>query len=112
MKTEDDLLEAVVRYSLEGTGASEGQIDLMIHRFRTQLLAKLKTKPGKLMTAEEYAEGFEQMKKEAAPFLQYLITHDSENLPRELRGENNYRSGIPLAFKRPARVMSGQSDPV
>ena len=38
MKTEDDLLEAVVRYSLEGTGASEGQIDLMIYRFRTQLM--------------------------------------------------------------------------
>ena len=53
MKTEDDLLEAVVRYSLEGTGASEGQIDLVIHRFRTQLMAKLKTKPAKLMTEEE-----------------------------------------------------------
>jgi len=38
MKTEDDLLEAVVRYSLEGTGASEGRIDLMIYRFRTQLM--------------------------------------------------------------------------
>ena len=37
------------------------------------------------MTEEEYAEGFEQMKKEAAPFLQYLITHDFGNLPRELR---------------------------
>jgi hypothetical protein len=89
MKTEDDLLEAVVRYSLEGTGASEGQIDLMIHRFRTQLMAKLKIEPAKLMTEEEYAEGFEQMKKEAAPFLQYLITHDFGNLPRELRRENN-----------------------
>ena len=89
MKTEDDLLEAVVRYSLEGTGALEEQIDLMIHRFRTQLMAKLKTKPAKLMTEEEYAEGFEQMKKEAAPFLQYFITHDLGNLPRELRGENN-----------------------
>ena len=53
MKTEDDLLEAVVRDSLEGTGASEEQIDLMIHRFRTQLMAKLKTKPAKLMTEEE-----------------------------------------------------------
>ena len=56
----------------------------MIHRFRTQFMAKLKTKPAKLMTEEEYAEGFEQMKKEAAP-LQYLITHDFGNLPRELR---------------------------
>jgi hypothetical protein len=27
MKTEDDLLEAIVRYSFESTGASEGQID-------------------------------------------------------------------------------------
>jgi hypothetical protein len=89
MKTEDDLLEAVVRYSLEGTGASEGQIDLMIHRFRTQLMAKLKTKPAKLLTDEEYADGFQQMKKEAAVFLQYLMTHDSGNLPIELRGENN-----------------------
>jgi hypothetical protein len=52
-------------------------------------MAKLKTKPAKLMTEEEYAEGFEQMKKEAGPFLQYLITHDFGNLPRELRGENN-----------------------
>jgi hypothetical protein len=52
-------------------------------------MAKLKTKPAKLMTEEEYAEGFEQMKKEAAPFLEYLITHDFGNLPRELRGENN-----------------------
>jgi hypothetical protein len=86
MKTEDDLLEAIARYSLEGTGASEGQIDRMIHQFRTQLMAKLKTKPGKLLTDEEYAEGFEQMKKEAAVFLQYLMTHDSENLPGELRG--------------------------
>jgi hypothetical protein len=44
MKIEDDLLEAVVRYSLEGTVASKGQIDLMIHRFRTQLMAKLKNR--------------------------------------------------------------------
>jgi hypothetical protein len=59
MKTADDLLEAVVRYSLEGTVASKGKIDLMIHRFRTQLMAKLKTEPAKLMTEEEYAEGFQ-----------------------------------------------------
>jgi hypothetical protein len=88
MKTEDDLLEAVARYSLESTGASEGQIDLMMHQFRTQLMANLKTGPAKLLTDEEYAEGFEQMKKEAAAFLQYLMTHDLGNLPSELRGEN------------------------
>jgi hypothetical protein len=89
MKTEDDLLKAIARYSLEGTGASEGQIDLMMHRFRTQLMAKLKTKPAKLLTEEEYAEGFEQMKNEAATFLQYLMTHDFGSLPSELRGETN-----------------------
>jgi hypothetical protein len=60
----------------------------MIHRFRTQLMAKLKTKPAKLMTEEEYAEGFEQMKKEAVPFLQDPLTHDPGNLPCALRGEN------------------------
>jgi len=70
MKTEDDLLEAIARYSLESTGASEGQIDLMMHR-------------------SQYAEGFRQMKKEAGAFLKYLITHDSANLPGELRGEKN-----------------------
>ena len=89
MKTEDDLLETIARYSLESTGASEEQIDLMMHQFRTQLMAKLKTKPAKLLTDEEYAEGFHQMKKEAAVFLQYLMTHDLGNLPGELRGENN-----------------------
>jgi hypothetical protein len=89
MKTEDDLLKAIARYSLESTGASEEQIDLMMHKFRTQLMAKLKTKPAKLLTDEEYAEGFQQMKKEAAVFLQYLMTHDSGNLPIELREENN-----------------------
>ena len=88
MKTEDDLLEAIARYSLESTGASEEQIGLMMHKFRTQLMAKLKTKPAKLLTDEEYAEGLQQMKKEAA-VLQYLMTHDSGNLPIELRGENN-----------------------
>jgi hypothetical protein len=30
MKTEDDLLEAIARYSLESTGASEEQIGLMM----------------------------------------------------------------------------------
>ncbi len=89
MKTEDDLLEAIARYSLESTGASEGQIDLMMHRFQTQLIAKLKRKPAKLLTDEEYAEGFRQMKKQAGAFLQYLMTHDSANLPGELRGEKN-----------------------
>jgi hypothetical protein len=89
MKTEDDLLEAIARYSLESTGASEGQIDLMMHRFQTQLIAKLKRKPAKLLTDEEYAEGFRQMKKEARAFLHYLMTHDSANLPGELRGEKN-----------------------
>ena len=67
MKTEDDLLEAIVRYSLEGAGASDGQIGLMVHRFRTQLMAKLKTKPAKLLTEEEYAEGFEQRRKKPHP---------------------------------------------
>jgi hypothetical protein len=89
MKTEDDLLETIVRYSLEGTGASEGQIDLMMHRFRTQFMAKLKTKLAKLLTEEEYAEGFERMKNEAAAFLQYLMTHDFGSSPSELRGEIN-----------------------
>ncbi len=75
MKTEDDLLEAIA--------------DLMMHQFRTQLMGNLKTEPAKLLPDEEYAEGFEQMKKEAAAFLQYLMTHDLGNLPGELRGENN-----------------------
>ena len=88
MKTEDDLLKAIVRYSLEGTGASEDQIDLMMQRFRTQFTEKLKTKH-RLLTDEEYTEGFEQMKKEAAAFLQYIMTHDFGSLPRELRGETN-----------------------
>jgi hypothetical protein len=88
MKTEHDLLEAIARYSLENTGASQGQIDLMIHRFRTRLMGNLTTGPTKLLTDEEYAEGFEQMKKEAAAFLRYLMTHDMGNLPSELRGEN------------------------
>jgi len=58
MKTEDDLLEAIAHYSIESTGASERQIDLMMHQFRTQLMANLKTEPAKLLTDEEYAEGF------------------------------------------------------
>jgi hypothetical protein len=35
MKTEDDLLEAIERYSLESTGASEEEIDRMLREFRT-----------------------------------------------------------------------------
>jgi acyl-CoA reductase-like NAD-dependent aldehyde dehydrogenase len=38
MKTEEDLLDAIARYSLESTGASEGQIDLMMRQFRTRLI--------------------------------------------------------------------------
>jgi hypothetical protein len=41
-----------------------------------------------LLTDEEYAHGFEEMKKEAAAFLQYLMTDDIGSLPTELRGEN------------------------
>jgi hypothetical protein len=88
MKTEDDLLEAIARYSLESTGASEKEIDHMLREFRTRLIANLKTGPAKLLTDEEYAHGFEEMKKEAAAFLQYLMTHDIGSLPSELRGEN------------------------
>jgi hypothetical protein len=88
MKTEDDLLEAIARYSLENTGASEEEIDRMMHEFRTQLIANLKTGPAKFLTDEEYARGFEEMKKEAAAFLRYLMTHDLGNLPSELRGKN------------------------
>jgi hypothetical protein len=88
MKNEDDLLEATARYSLESTGASEEQIDLMIRQFRERHIPNLKTGPPKLLTDAEYAEGFEQMKKEAAAFLQYLMTHDRGNLPSELRGED------------------------
>jgi hypothetical protein len=88
MKTEDELLEAVARYSLESTGASEGHIEVMMRQFRTRLMPNLKRGPAKLLTDQEYAEGFEQMKKEAAAFLGYLMTHDMGNLPSELRGEN------------------------
>jgi hypothetical protein len=91
MKTERELLEAVARYSLENTGASQEQIDLLIHRLRTRLLGNI-AGPIKLLTDEQYAEGFEQMKKEAAGFLRYLMTHDMGNLPNELRGENGQRT--------------------
>jgi hypothetical protein len=76
------------RYSLESTGASEEEIDRMLREFRTRRIANLKTGPAKLLTDEEYAQGFEEMKKEAGAFLQYLMTHDQGNLPSELRGEN------------------------
>jgi hypothetical protein len=78
-----------VRYSFEGTGASEEQIDLVMHQFRTQLMANLKTNPAKTLTEEEYSEKFEQMKKEMPAFLQYLRTHDFGDLPGKFRGENN-----------------------
>jgi hypothetical protein len=51
-------------------------------------MARLKTKPARFLTDEDYAEGFEQMKEEVAAFLQYLMTHDVGNLPVELRGED------------------------
>jgi hypothetical protein len=89
MKTEDDLWEAIVRYSVETTGASEAKIDLMMHQFRTQMMANLKTKPAKTRTDEEYAEKFEQMKQEVPALLQYLMTHDFDDLPGKFRGENN-----------------------
>jgi hypothetical protein len=87
MKTEDDLLHAIARYAAESTGASQREIDLILHRFRTQFMARLKTKPARFLTDEDYAEGFEQMKEEAAALLQYLMTQDVGNLPVELRGE-------------------------
>jgi hypothetical protein len=89
MKTEDDLLEAIVRYSFESKGASEGQIDLLMNQFRTQLMANLKTTPAKTLTDEEFAKKFEQMKKEVPALLQYFVTHDFGDLPGEFRGENN-----------------------
>jgi hypothetical protein len=88
VKTEKDLLEAIARYSLESTGASEEEINVMMQRFRTRFMPYVKTGPPKLLTDEEYADGFQQMKKEAAAFLQYLMTHDMGNLPDELRGED------------------------
>ena len=75
MKTEDDLLEAIARYSLESTGASEGQIDLMMHRFQTQLMAKLKRKPAKLLTDEEYAEGVSANEERSRSLL--TVSYDS-----------------------------------
>jgi hypothetical protein len=50
MKTEDDLLEAIARYSLESTGASEGQIDLMMHRFPNATYGKAKKKTCQVTT--------------------------------------------------------------
>jgi hypothetical protein len=58
MKTQADLLQAIARYSLESTGASEEQIDRMMHQFRTRLMPNLKTGPAKLLTDEQYAKGF------------------------------------------------------
>jgi len=65
------------------------QIDLVMHQFRTQLMANLKPEPAKTLTDEEYAERFEQMKKELPALLQYLRTHDFGDLPGKFRGENN-----------------------
>jgi hypothetical protein len=45
MKTENDLFEALVRYSFETTGASKAQIDLVLPQFRRQLMENLKTIP-------------------------------------------------------------------
>jgi len=61
------------------------------------------------MTEEESAEGFEK-KEPAPPFLQYLITHDLGNLPRELRGETINRSGSPLSIYKIRHITSGQID--
>jgi hypothetical protein len=88
MKTDDDLLHAIARYVVESTGASEREIDLILHWFRTQFMERLKPKPAGFLTDEHYAEAFEQMNEEAAPFLQYLMTHEVGNLPVELRGED------------------------
>ena len=89
MKTEHDLLEALMRYCFESTGASAAEVDLKMHQFRTQLMANLKTKPPKALTEEEYAAKFEQMKAEAPAYLHYLMTHDFGDLPGKFRGENN-----------------------
>ena len=89
MKTDDDLLEAVVRYSFETTGAPKEQIDLMMHNFRTQLLPNLKRKPPQMPTDEEYAEKFEKMKHETPTFLKFLMSNEFPDLPGRFRGENN-----------------------
>jgi hypothetical protein len=41
-----------------------------------------------LLTDAECAEAFEQLKKEVAALLQYLMTHHLGNLLTELRGKN------------------------
>jgi hypothetical protein len=89
MKTDSDLLEAFMRYSFESTGASDAEVDLKMHQFRTQLMANLKTNPAKTLTDEEYAEKLEQMKKELPAYLHYLSTHDFGDLPGKFTGENN-----------------------
>jgi hypothetical protein len=89
MKNENDLLEDLVRYSFETSGASEAEIDLTMHQFRTQLIANLKTNPAKNLSDEEYAEKFEHMKKEVPAFLNYLMTHDFGQLPGKFLGQNN-----------------------
>ena len=52
-------------------------------------MANLKTAPAKTLTDEEFAEKFEQMKKEVPAFLQHLMTHDFGDLPEKFRGEDN-----------------------
>jgi hypothetical protein len=89
VKTDDDLLEAVVRYSFETTGAPKEQIDLMMHNFRTQLLPNLRRRPPQALTDEEYAEKFEKMKHETPAFLRFLMSHEFPDLPERFRGGNN-----------------------
>jgi hypothetical protein len=89
MKTDHDLLDELIRYLFESSGAPKEQVDLTMQQYRTMLLANLKRRPPTPLTDADYAAKLAEMKKEAPAFLEYLLAGNFHPLPGRFRGENN-----------------------
>jgi len=77
MKTDADLLEELMRYVFVGAGATNAEVEMKLHEFRTIFTMN----PPKELSDEDYAIQLTAMKKEAPAFLHHLMNSKFPPLP-------------------------------